>query len=87
MPPIRSRRDHLANQVHHFDIPGRYTQLKITAQALVFSIVSLSLFAASRTIFQSVLMRAAANYVESYRPVESTGRSVLTATRLCRSPR
>ena len=28
-------RDFLGNTVHHFDIPGRYTQLKITAQALV----------------------------------------------------
>ena len=28
-------RDHLGNTVHHFDIPGRHSQLKITAQALV----------------------------------------------------
>jgi transglutaminase-like putative cysteine protease len=28
-------RDFLGNTVHHFDIPGRHTQLKITAQALV----------------------------------------------------
>jgi transglutaminase-like putative cysteine protease len=28
-------RDYLANTIHHFDIPGRHAQLKITAQALV----------------------------------------------------
>jgi transglutaminase-like putative cysteine protease len=28
-------RDYLGNAVHHFDIPGRHAQLKITAQALV----------------------------------------------------
>lgn len=28
-------RDFLGNTIHHFDIPGRYAQLKITAQALV----------------------------------------------------
>jgi transglutaminase-like putative cysteine protease len=28
-------RDFLGNMVHHFDIPGRHSQLKITAQALV----------------------------------------------------
>lgn len=28
-------RDYLGNTIHHFDIPGRYSQLRITAQALV----------------------------------------------------
>jgi transglutaminase-like putative cysteine protease len=28
-------RDYLGNTVHHFDIPGRHSQLKITAQSLV----------------------------------------------------
>jgi transglutaminase-like putative cysteine protease len=28
-------RDYMGNTVHHFDIPGRHSQLKITAQALV----------------------------------------------------
>jgi transglutaminase-like putative cysteine protease len=32
---IMSSRDYLGNIVHHFDIPGRHTQLTINAQALV----------------------------------------------------
>src|SRR5579862_5060498 len=32
---IMAYRDFLGNTIHHFDIPGRYAQLKITAQALV----------------------------------------------------
>jgi len=36
-PPARilSYRDSLGNTVHHFDIPGRHTQLTITTEALV----------------------------------------------------
>ena len=39
-PPARvsSYRDHLGNDVHHFDIPGRHTQLVITAKSLVESL-------------------------------------------------
>ncbi len=39
-PPARvsSYRDHLGNGVHHFDIPGRHTQLVITAKSLVESL-------------------------------------------------
>ena len=32
---VFSYRDHLANQVHHFDIPGRHGQLVIVAESLV----------------------------------------------------
>jgi transglutaminase-like putative cysteine protease len=32
---IMTYRDFLGNTVHHFDIPGRHTQFKVTAQALV----------------------------------------------------
>ncbi len=32
---VFSFRDHLANQVHHFDIPGQHTQLVIVAESLV----------------------------------------------------
>lgn len=32
---VFSYRDHLANQVHHFDIPGQHTQLVIVAESLV----------------------------------------------------
>jgi transglutaminase-like putative cysteine protease len=32
---IMAYRDFLGNTIHHFDIPGRHTQFKITAQALV----------------------------------------------------
>src|ERR1700710_2917585 len=32
---VFSYRDHLANQVHHFDIPGDHRQLVIVAHALV----------------------------------------------------
>jgi transglutaminase-like putative cysteine protease len=32
---IMSYRDYLGNTIHHFDIPGRHTQFKVTAQALV----------------------------------------------------
>lgn len=31
-------RDHLGNAVHHFDIPGRHTQLVITAKSLIESL-------------------------------------------------
>ncbi len=32
---VFSYRDHLANQVHHFDIPGQHGQLVIVAESLV----------------------------------------------------
>src|ERR1700735_686975 len=32
---VFSFRDHLANQVHHFDIPGQHGQLVIVAESLV----------------------------------------------------
>src|SRR5579884_1430574 len=32
---ILSYRDFLGNTIHHFDIPGRHSKLKITAQSLV----------------------------------------------------
>src|SRR5579875_2485185 len=32
---VFSYRDHLANHVHHFDIPGQHTQLVIVAESLV----------------------------------------------------
>ena len=32
---VFSYRDHLANQVHHFDIPGQHSQLVIVAESLV----------------------------------------------------
>ena len=32
---VFSYRDHLANQVHHFDIPGQHRQLVIVAESLV----------------------------------------------------
>ena len=32
---VTSYRDHLGNAVHHFDIPGRHTQLVINARSLV----------------------------------------------------
>jgi transglutaminase-like putative cysteine protease len=35
---VSSYRDHLGNNVHHFDIPGRHTQLVITAKSLVESV-------------------------------------------------
>ncbi len=35
---VSSYRDHLGNAVHHFDIPGRHTQLVITAKSLVESL-------------------------------------------------
>ncbi len=35
MVRIMAYRDHLGNIVHHFDVPGRHTQLTITATALV----------------------------------------------------
>lgn len=39
-PPARvsSYRDHLGNAVHHFDIPGRHTQLVINAKSLIESL-------------------------------------------------
>jgi transglutaminase-like putative cysteine protease len=39
-PPARvtSYRDHFGNAVHHFDIPGRHTQLVINARSLVESL-------------------------------------------------
>ena len=32
---VFSHRDHLANHVHHFDIPGQHGQLVIVAESLV----------------------------------------------------
>src|ERR1700749_1799856 len=32
---VFSYRDHLANHVHHFDIPGQHNQLVIVAESLV----------------------------------------------------
>jgi transglutaminase-like putative cysteine protease len=32
---VMAHRDHLANVVHHFDIPRRHTHLTITAESLV----------------------------------------------------
>lgn len=39
-PPARvtTYRDHLGNNVHHFDIPGRHTQLVINAKSLIESL-------------------------------------------------
>ena len=35
---VTSYRDHLGNHVHHFDIPGRHTQLVINAESIVESL-------------------------------------------------
>ena len=35
LPCLQSYRDHLANHVHHFDIPGQHGQLVIVAESLV----------------------------------------------------